>query len=87
MIKIILINIGLFIGTLVLFQITAFAFGYLSNDNHIKEEKILLGVLIFISLLINFFINRKMHTTSNMLVISSIFLVLLYVFLLMVSPL
>ena len=86
LIKIIAIDIFMLLSTIILYQFTSFLLGYSSNDNHNKEAKFLLGAFILSNLLINFFVNRSLTAGGNILIISSVF-ILLYTVLLLISPL
>lgn len=87
LIKIIAIDIFLLLSTIFLYQFIAFLLGYSSNNNHNKEAKFLLSAFILTNLIINFFANRSLTTGRNILIISSILILVLYIVLLILSPL
>lgn len=87
LIKIIAIDIILLLITIILYQFTSFLLGYSSNDNCNQEANFLLGAFILTNLIVNFFVNRSLSTGRNLLIISSILILVLYIVLLLISPL
>jgi hypothetical protein len=86
-IKIIAIDILLVLSTMILYQFTSFLLGYSSNENHNQEAKFLLGAFILSNLIVNFFVNRNLYLGRIILIVSSIFILVVYTVLLIISPL
>lgn len=85
--KVIAIDILLILCTIILYQFISFLLGYSSSDNHKQAATFLLGAFIIINFLVNFFVNRGLSTGRNVLIISSIFILIVYTALLILSPL
>jgi hypothetical protein len=83
--QILLIDILLFIGFIILIQFAAFFLGYSSTNNHVVEERILIGVFILGNLVTNYLINKKMHSKNYQMLISSVFVLMIYAALLVSS--
>ena len=86
LLKILLIDILLIVVLIILFQFAAFFLGYSTTSNHAVEEKILLGIFILGNLVANYFVNKKMRGNNSTMLISSAFVLVIYVTLLASSP-